>query len=178
MTYEILRRAYACKLCRASCCDIVLRYEKADKKAKDKIYIQDIAFQYLVLKELEVPIGKLNLIRFNSEYIRGIQLDIKELFSIEDFTERVMENIEIVSGDMKNSYDLLSLETKPFGSCKCITRGRSSHCTTFSTSNPHVPEYSVHDISRIGSSKAKLAELIDSNIFHIPQNWSISCIFQ
>src|SRR3989344_5244391 len=32
MTYEILRRAYACKLCRASCCDIVLRYEKADKK--------------------------------------------------------------------------------------------------------------------------------------------------
>ena len=148
-----------------------------DKKTKDKLYTDDIAFQYLVLKELHVPIGKLNLIRFNSEYIREVNLDINQLFSIEDFTEKVMNVVETISGDMKNAYEFLSKDEEPFGNCKCITRGRSSHCTTFSYSNPEVPQYSVHDISRIGSSKTKLAELIDSGILKIedvPEDFSLS----
>jgi hypothetical protein len=138
-----------------------------DKKAKDDLYSYDIAFQYLVLKELNIPIGRLYLVRLNSEYVREIDLDLKQLFSVEDFTERVMEISETVAIEMKNAYEILSSETEPFGNCKCITRGRSSHCTTFSYSNPEVPAYSVHDISRIGSSKSKLAELVDSKIFKI-----------
>jgi len=138
-----------------------------NKGTKDKLYILDIGFQYLVLKELNIPIGNLYLIRLNSEYIRGVDLDIQELFSIEDFTERVIEASEIISDEMENTYKILSSQEEPFGSCKCITRGRNSHCTTFSYSNPEIPEYSVHDISRIGSSKKKLEELIDSKIFKI-----------
>ena len=138
-----------------------------NKKAKDELYTYDIAFQYLVLKELNIPIGKLNLVRLNSEYVRGGDLDIDNLFSIEDFTENVLSIMEVISEEMKNAYEILSNEIEPFGNCKCITRGRSSHCTTFSYSNPNIPEYSVHDISRIGSSKSKLAELIDSGIFKI-----------
>lgn len=138
-----------------------------NKKAKNKLYTTDIAFQYLVLKELGIPVGSLNLIRFNSEYIRGFKLNLNQLFSIEDFTQEVINNTEVISIEMENAYNILSLEKEPFGSCKCITRGRNSHCTTFSYSNPDIPEYSVHNISRIGSSKKKLAELIDSNIFSI-----------
>lgn len=148
-----------------------------NKSAKDKLYIDDIAFQYLVLKELNIPIGKLNLIRLNNEYIRGADLDIRGLFSIEDFTERVLDVVEGVSIEMKNAYEILSGEEEPFGPCKCITRGRSAHCTTFSYSNPDIPDYSVHDISRIGSSKSKLAELIDSSIFSIydvPESFPLS----
>jgi len=138
-----------------------------NKKAKDELYSYDIAFQYLVLKELNIPLGRLYLVRLNSEYVREVDLDINQLFSREDFTERVMEITETVAIEMKNAYDILSSETEPFGNCKCITRGRSSHCTTFSYSNPEVPAYSVHDISRIGSSKSKLADLVDSKIFRI-----------
>lgn len=148
-----------------------------NKKSKDELYSYDIAFQYLVLKELNVPIGRLNLIRLNSEYVRGGDLDITQLFSVEDFTERVMKIEDIVRDEMKNAYDILSKEEEPFGNCKCITRGRSSHCTTFSYSNPEVPEYSVHDISRIGSSKVKLAELVDSKIFlitDVPDDFPLS----
>lgn len=148
-----------------------------NKKAKDELYSYDIAFQYLVLKELGVPIGRLNLVRLNSEYVRAGDLDINKLFSVEDFTERVMDIADIVSVDMKNAYEILSNEVEPFGNCKCITRGRSSHCTTFSYSNPEVPEYSVHDISRIGSSKTKLAELVDSKIFlitDVPDDFPLS----
>ncbi|MFA5778157.1 MAG: DUF2779 domain-containing protein [Candidatus Paceibacterota bacterium] len=138
-----------------------------NKKTKDELYTYDVAFQYLVLKELGVPVGKLNLVRLNSEYIRGLELDLDKLFSKEDFTEKVMEVMNIVAEEMKIAQDFLSSEEEPPGSCKCITRGRSSHCTTFSYSNPHIPDYSVHDISRIGMSKSKLAELIDSSIFLI-----------
>lgn len=148
-----------------------------NKKSKDELYTYDIAFQYLVLKELNVPIGRLNLIRLNSEYVREVDLDIKQLFSIEDFTERVMDISESVSSEMRNAYEILSSEVEPFGACKCITRGRSSHCTTFAYSNPDVPAYSVHDISRIGSSKSKLAELVDSGIFRIedvPEDFPLS----
>ncbi|MFA6354922.1 MAG: DUF2779 domain-containing protein [Candidatus Paceibacterota bacterium] len=148
-----------------------------NKKAKDELYSYDIAFQYLVLRELNIPIGKLNLVRLNSEYIRGGDLDIKELFSVEDFTEKVMEIIDDLEEEMKNAYGILSNEIEPFGNCKCITRGRNSHCTTFSYSNPEIPEYSVHDISRIGSSKGKLAELIDSSIYRIedvPEDFPLS----
>jgi hypothetical protein len=148
-----------------------------NKKAKDKLYTYDISFQYLVLKELNVPLGKLNLIRLNSEYVRSVDLDIYQLFSVEDFTDRVMKVLDIVADEMKNAYEVLSEEVEPFGSCKCITRGRNAHCTTFSYSNPDIPEYSVHDISRIGSSKIKLAELIDSKIYSIldvPEDFPLS----
>lgn len=148
-----------------------------NKKAKDELYTYDIAFQYLVLKELNIPIGKLNLIRFNNEYVRGVELDINQLFLKEDFTERVFKIISIVEGEMKIAQKFLADEKEPFGPCKCVIRGRSSHCTTFSYSNPDIPDYSVHDISRIGMSKKKLEELIDSSIFlieDVPEDFPLS----
>lgn len=148
-----------------------------DKNAKNKLYSYDIAFQYLVLKELNVPIGNLNLVRLNAEYIRVGDLDINQLFSIEDFTKRVLEIADSVAKEMKNAYEVLLQKEEPKGNCKCITRGRSSHCTTFSYSNPEVPEYSVHDISRIGSSKRKLEDLVDSgilSIYDIPEDFPLS----
>ncbi|PIP68769.1 hypothetical protein COW91_02915 [Candidatus Nomurabacteria bacterium CG22_combo_CG10-13_8_21_14_all_32_8] len=148
-----------------------------NKKAKDELYTYDIAFQYLVIKELNIPIGKLHLIRFNNEYVRGVELDLDQLFLKEDFTEKVMDIVDGVSSEIKVAQDFLSSEKEPFGPCKCITRGRSSHCTTFSYSNPDVPDYSVHDISRIGMSKRKLEELIDSSIFlidDVPEDFPLS----
>lgn len=148
-----------------------------NKKAKDELYSYDIAFQYLVLKELNIPIGRLYLVRLNNEYVREVDLNIEQLFSVEDFTKQVEEISETVAIEMKNAYEILSSETEPFGNCKCITRGRSSHCITFSYSNPQVPAYSVHDISRIGSSKSKLADLVDSGIFKIedvPEDFPLS----
>ena len=133
------------------------------------MYSYDIAFQYLVLKEVGVPLGRLYLVRFNNEYVRGVDIDINALFIKEDFTEMAIETAKIVEGEMKIAHDFLSQENEPFGNCACITRGRSSHCTTFSYNNKdsNVPDYSVHDISRIGMSKTKLAELVDSGIFNI-----------
>ena len=113
-----------------------------NKTLKDKIYANDLAFQFVVLKENNIPINKLYLVRLNKEYTRGVELDLKELLTKEDFTEKVNNIIEAVALDMDNAFGVLSQAEEPQGECKCITRGRSSHCTTFKYSNPDVCDYS------------------------------------
>ena len=150
-----------------------------DKKAKDDLYAYDLAFQYAVLTELSVPINHLYLIRLDTEYVRGLNLDLEQLFIKEDFTAPVKTILEDVKAGMKNAYDVLSHGGEPFGSCSCLIKGRSAHCTTFSYSNPDVPAYSVHDITRIGMSKKKLADLVDTqilSIYDVPDDFELSDI--
>jgi hypothetical protein len=70
---------------------------------------------------------------------------------------------------MEEAYKYLSTEREPVGPCSCLYKGRSSHCTTFSYCNRdlNVPDYSVHDLNRIGNSKKYLTELVDSGILNI-----------
>jgi len=150
-----------------------------NKKAKERDYAYDLAFQYLVLKESGVPLNKTYLVRLDSEYVRGDTLDIQALFKQEDFSEQVQEIIPEVELEMVNVQKDLSVTEEPKGPCSCLVKGRNSHCSTFKYSNPDVPLYSVHDISRIGASKKKLAELIDSGIFDIkdiPEDFKLSDI--
>ena len=51
--------------------------------------------------------------------------------------------------------------------CECLYRGRNAQCTTFTYSNPKVPEYSVHDINRIGGSKKLFYDWIDRGIYQL-----------
>lgn len=136
------------------------------KKKQLEEYKHDLAFQVNVLKKLSVPINRVYLVRLNCDYVRQKDLNIKELFLIDDLTEEVINIKEEVLEEMEKIHSVLKLENKPNG-CSCVVKGRSAHCTTFSHLNSQIPEYSVHDISRIGVSKKKLAELIDSGIYSI-----------
>jgi len=150
-----------------------------NKKKHNDEYKHDLAFQVNVFKKLSVPINKTYIIRLNSDYIRQEKLDINELLVIEDFTDEVTGIADIVLDEMESAYDLLKLKNKPQGYCNCIKKGRSAHCTSFNYLNPDVPEYSVHDISRIGVSKKKLSELIDRkiySIFDVPTSFDLSKI--
>jgi hypothetical protein len=148
-----------------------------DKKAKDELYTYDLAFQYNVMEEFGAAPKRTFLVRMNKDYMREGELDIEKLFTKEDFTERVKAVAKQVKEEMLLAYEILSSPKEPVGHCRCISRGRSAHCTTFSYSNPDVPPYSVHDISRIGNSKRKLEELVDSGIFSladVPHDFPLS----
>lgn len=140
---------------------------KATNQIKEKTHLYDLAFQVNLLKMAGLKVGAIKLLHLNPEYIRQGELDIIKLFAIDDVTAEITELLEKVSHEMQKALEYLSEEKEPSGHCDCIYKGRSSHCTTFSYSNPEVPEYGVHDIARIGLSKKKLIELIDSNIFHL-----------
>jgi hypothetical protein len=138
-----------------------------DKKAKDGLYSYDLAFQMRVLRDNGVPLGRLFLTHLDSSYVRGESLVVPSLFHHDDFTERVEQISDAVALEMKTAYEHLQSKAELPAPCDCMFKGRSAHCTTFRHTNPDVPIYSIHDISRIGSSKRKLTELIERRIFSL-----------
>jgi hypothetical protein len=140
---------------------------KATNEIDVKVHIYDLAFQANLLEACGIKLKFINLMHLNSKYVRHGELEIRELFEIENLTDTIRDLQVEVWEEMKLAQDYLSKEDEPKGPCQCIYKGRSRHCTTFKYSNPNVPGYGIHDLARIGTSKAKLAELVDSNIFHI-----------
>ncbi len=69
---------------------------------------------------------------------------------------------------MQLAADYLAERQEPAKGCDCHLYGRSRHCRTFAYSHPHIPAYSVHDITRIGQSRRrKLQDLMDKGIHDI-----------
>lgn len=152
---------------------------KATSDIDEKVHLFDLAFQVVLLRKNGLDIHEIGLIHLDPEYTRFGALNVQKLFKIEDVTAKVEELIEEVTVQMNEALGYLSQEVEPKGSCCCVYKGRSNHCSTFKHSNPHIPEYSIHDIARIGSSKKKLIELVDMSIFHlhdIPEDLKLSDI--
>jgi hypothetical protein len=128
-------------------------------------HIKDLAFQKLVLQSSDVDIKHVGVIHLNSEYRRTGELNYDELFVETDVTTDVQDMESAVDIEMNDMETYLTMPEKP--GCGCLYRGRSSHCQTFAYSNPYVPDYSVHNISRIGNSKKRLASWINRDIYSI-----------
>ena len=143
-------------------------YEVKSKSSVDKkIYYHDLSFQVNLLRKCGLTVDKAYLVHLNSEYVRSGELDITQLFKIVDVSDEVGSVANSIAVEMADALKYISQNSEPKGFCCCVYKGRSKHCSTFQHANPEVPEYGVHDIARIGNSKAKLKELIDNNIFHL-----------
>lgn len=128
-------------------------------------HVNDLAFQKQVIEGAGLTIVKAGVIHLNSEYRQKGKVNFQELFITADLTEEVLMAEEAVREEMEAMKVELS-GPEPKG-CDCLYRGRSAQCTTFAYSYPDVPEYSVHDINRIGGSKALFYDWIDRSIFRI-----------
>ncbi len=140
---------------------------KSTNEIDEKTHYYDLAFQVNLLRKCGFTIKIIYLTHLNKEYIRSGKLNIEGLFQKEDITEKIESLCEEVAIEMDGALRYLSQDSLPKGFCTCIYKGRSNHCTCFSVINPEIPEYGIHDIARIGSSKQKLEILVDSNIFQI-----------
>ncbi|MFA6459602.1 MAG: DUF2779 domain-containing protein [Candidatus Paceibacterota bacterium] len=139
-----------------------------NEKENDHNHLDDLAFQAVVLRRAGIPVDKYYLVHLNREYVRSGELDYQEMLVAEDKTADILLRLEEIEIKMETAKSYLQNEKEPrLDDCKCIYRGRSGHCTTFKYSYPDVPEYSVHDIARIGSSKKKLEALIERGIYNI-----------
>ncbi len=130
-------------------------------------HISDIAFQAIVLDRAGVSIGNKYIVHLNNEYIRGDELDVEQLFIVSDSTAQVKEMLDVTSAQMEKAKEYLNQENEPKDGCDCHFNGRSRHCDTFERSHPEIPEYSIHDISRIGLKPDKLIQLITDGIYHL-----------
>lgn len=134
---------------------------------KEEQFERDLAFQANVIEECGVKLNKRYLIRLNRQYVRNGELDHSQLFIVEDKTDTIILLQPIAALEMARAQADLSGMTTPIGNCTCYYKGRSAHCTTFKFINPAVPDYSVHDLNRIGNSKAYLRELLDAGVLQI-----------
>jgi len=130
-------------------------------------HISDITFQTIVLEKAGVEVGNKFIVHLNSEYIRGDELDIEQLFITEEVTEQVTEKKDVVAEKMEQAKQYLNQDTEPKAGCKCNFYGRSRHCATFHKSHPEVPDYSVHDLSRIGMTPKKIEQWVNNEIYNI-----------
>ena len=146
---------------------------KATTSIDKKVHLYDLAFQTNLLRMCGLDVSTMELLHLNSEYIRKGDIDVTKLFitpDMADVTTEVQALLEEVALEMEVALAYLNQKDEPKeDTCKCLYKGRSNHCTTFAHNNKakNIPAYSVHDLSRIGASKAKLKELVDEDVFEI-----------
>ncbi len=133
--------------------------------SEDRDHISDLAFQANVLEAAGIKTGRLFIVHLNKQYVREGSLDIEELFVKDDSTEQVNEIRTELNKEMQAAREFLNRADEPGIGCDCDRKGRNRHCRTFAYSHPEVPDYSVHDIVRIGSSKKKLSYFVDQHIY-------------
>lgn len=76
---------------------------KSSTKIKD-IYVDDVAYQYYVLSNIGLTVKKACIVYINKEYVRGEELDINQLFIIDDLTDVVLEKQE----EIRDNIDLMN----------------------------------------------------------------------
>ncbi len=136
--------------------DGVSIYEVKSSTSLKDIYLHDVSIQYYTLQNLGYKIKSANVVYLNSNYVRVDELDIKELFVVEDVTETIKllqeavpTNLQIfqtylankenepnidIGKHCKNPYECLALDY-----CWRVQR--------------NIPSYSIFNIFNLGSKK-------------------------
>ena len=78
---------------------------KSSTEIKD-IYLDDVAYQYFVLTSAGLNVKKAAIVYINNEYVRGSELDMAQLFNIEDVTDIVSQMQDEIKSNISAFNDL------------------------------------------------------------------------
>ncbi len=148
-------------------------YEVKSSTGTKDIFINDTAIQYHVVKGTGLDINRVFLVHLNNQYTRMGELDLQELFAVDDVTEQTQSRqaeIPQKLSDMRQSLrdgepsiDIGPYCTDPY---ECDFR---PYCWQ------DIPEYSIFDIANLRSNR-KFA-LYYGGVLHlqdIPADFSLS----
>lgn len=136
-----------------------------DEAGSDPNHLDDIAFQVSVLNRSHVKLGRRCIVHLNGEYVREGALSCHALFKIVEMGEKIDARLPKTEQQMEVARQYLLKTEEPGGGCDCVYKGRKKHCMTFQYSHPEIPDYSVHDLSRV--SKKKLDLFVERNIYDL-----------
>ncbi|MBQ2665592.1 DUF2779 domain-containing protein [Methanobrevibacter sp.] len=127
---------------------------KSSTKIKD-VYVDDASYQYFVLSNLGFNVKKVCIVYINNEYVRYGELDIEQLFNIEDITSVVLEkqaeireNIDYIN-DFMERYDEDNEPDSQIG-MKCFD---PYSCEFWGYCTRNLPKPNVFDVSGMYKSK-------------------------
>ncbi len=132
----------------------------------------DILFQYYTASNtLEKDIKDIYVIYLNKDYIRGENLDLKELFVVEKMTEYAQKHYSRVEGLIAEAL-MITSKTENTGLMECY---KPDNCPCKSLCFPKLPQYSIYDISRISEKKIQMLKDMDIlDIKNVPSNFELS----
>ena len=127
-------------------------YEVKSSNHINDVYYHDVAFQYYVLTKLGYEVTKACLVHLNSKYVRHGELDIHELFTINDITDDARSRYSEVESNLKYFANYLESADEPelplgvycFGPYDC---GFFKHCSG------NLPTPNVFDVRKMSDKK-------------------------
>ena len=131
-----------------------VKCSSADEEDSDlkEIYVADIAYQKYVLEHCGINVIGTNLVTLNRSYIRGDELDIKELFLVTNTDEAVSVEIQRVEPNLKLAEEILTSREEP--GYDLAERCRYPYnCQFWDYCSRNLPEKSVFGLYRLPFKK-------------------------
>lgn len=123
-------------------------YEVKQSTEVKEVHKNDVAVQYYTISGSGLPVSKAYLVYINNGYVRNGDINVRELFHIEELTDIVIERQSFVKDELQKMRQMLT------GSCPTIDIGPHcddpykcdfhDHCWS------HIPENSVFDLRERG----------------------------
>ena len=132
-------------------------YEIKSSTSPDKKDLYDAAYQYLICKS-QIAVEKVFLVHLNKAYYRHGQLDLSQLFSMDDVTEKAQDLLPEIDNLRRSAYESLSFEN-PDSLQACLL---PKECPCPDICHPNLPEFSIFDIPRLNQKKK--SELLSMGI--------------
>lgn len=145
-------------------------YEVKSGTNIDKENKYDVLFQYFVASK-NSDIENIYILHLNKEYEREGDINLQELFVVEDMTDYVKENIDIVEGLIAEALVITTKET-PQGLLECH---KPKECPCINLCHPDLPPYSIYDIANAKEAKLRvLREMGILDIKDVPSDFKLS----
>ena len=116
-----------------------------------------------MMQRLGMTVANVYLLQLNKEYIKDGPIDIAALFSTNEITDQLIELEQMLITDIKDAYQAINESVEPT-SCLCRYKAPNRQCGAFPYLYTDTPEYTVYDLSRIGSSKAQLRDMVNQGV--------------
>ena len=133
-------------------------------------YIDDLAFQKYVFENAGYPVINCKVLYINNKYVRHGELDIRQLFTEEDVSERVNAKKNEVEGFVKGMLSYQEMPEEP----EIPPHSGCTDCPYYTYCCKDVPEYSVFDL--LSSKKADLFynQTKSFNVEDVSEDWCTS----
>ena len=110
------------------------------------IYVEDMAFQYYVLTNCGIHVKRVYNLHLNSAYVRKGELDLQQLFTLEDYTETVREKYDAVAQNIAAIRAFVSVDAEPERDLDLYCE-QPYLCAYRAYCSRHLPAHSVFDLA-------------------------------
>ena len=137
-------------------------YEVKSSTEVSSVYLDDISYQYYVLKNLGINVKKCFIVYLNNQYYRKGELELDKLFNIEDVTLIAEDKFDDIGKNIKELNKCLSNKKEPNIDLG-IYCSKPYDCEFFKYCSKHLPEQNIFNIR--GLAFKKKIELYKKGIY-------------